>query len=58
MPRPKLGKYIYDIFTDNICSACNQMQMVVFFQKRIDFTEKRLKFSHSEGSIIPYHDSC
>ena len=28
-PRPKL-KYIYYIFTENICSACNPMQVVVF----------------------------
>ena len=57
-PRPKLGKYIYDIFTENICSACNQMQMAVFFQKCTDFAGKRLKFSHFEGSIMPYHNGC
>ena len=30
-PRPKL-KYIYYIFTENICSACNPMQVVVFYK--------------------------
>ena len=29
-PRAKLKKYIYYIFTDSICSACNSMQVVVF----------------------------
>ena len=29
-PRPKLKKYGYYIFTENICSACNPVQMVVF----------------------------
>ena len=29
-PRPKLKKYVCYIFTDNICSACNPMQLVVF----------------------------
>ena len=24
-PRPKLKKYVYYIFTENICSACNPM---------------------------------
>ena len=28
-PRPKLKKCIYYIFTENICSACNPMQVVV-----------------------------
>ena len=27
---PKLKKYVYYIFTENICSACNPMQVVVF----------------------------
>ena len=27
---PKIEKYIYYIFTENICSACNPMQVVVF----------------------------
>ena len=29
-PRPKLKKYVYYIFTENICSTCNPMQVVVF----------------------------
>ena len=29
---PKLKKYGYYIFTENICSACNPMQVVVFLQ--------------------------
>ena len=29
-PRPKFKKYVYYIFSENICSACNPMQMVVF----------------------------
>ena len=28
--RPKLKKYVYYIFTENICSSCNPMQVVVF----------------------------
>ena len=27
---PKIEKYVYYVFTENICSACNPMQMVVF----------------------------
>ena len=33
-PHTKLKKYVYYIFTENICSACNLMQ-VVFFCKNI-----------------------
>ena len=29
-PRAKLQKYVYYIFTENICSACSPMQVVVF----------------------------
>ena len=29
-PRPKLKKYVYYILTENICSARNPMQVVVF----------------------------
>ena len=29
-PRPKLKKYVYYIFKENICSACNPMRVVVF----------------------------
>ena len=30
--RPKLKKCVYYILTENICSACNPMQMVVFWK--------------------------
>ena len=50
---PNIDKYAYYIFTENICSTCNPMQVVDFAQTCINFAEKRLKFSHSEGSIIP-----
>ena len=33
-PRPKLKKYVYYIFIDNICSASSPMQ-VVFFCKNV-----------------------
>ena len=52
-PRQKIKKYVYYIFTENICFACNPMQVVVFCKKCINFVENRLKFSHFEGSIIP-----
>ena len=42
------------IFTENICSACNPMQVLVFLQTCITFAEQRLKFCHFEGSIIPW----
>ena len=29
-PRSKLKKYVYCIFTNNICSACSLMRLVVF----------------------------
>ena len=29
-PHPKLKKCVYYIFTENNCSACNPMQVVVF----------------------------
>ena len=45
-PNPKLKKYVYYIFTDNNCSACNPIQVVVF-RKNV------LIFFHFEGSIIP-----
>ena len=32
------------------------MQMVVFLQTCINFVEQRLKFSHFEGSIIPFRE--
>ena len=32
-PRPKLKKYVYYVFTKNICFACNQMQVVIFCKK-------------------------
>ena len=34
-PCPKLKRYVYYIFTENICSACNPMQVVIFLQKCI-----------------------
>ena len=39
-PRPKLEKYVYCIFTENICSACNPMQVVVFCKNYINFVEQ------------------
>ena len=54
MLRPKLKKYVYYIFAENICSACNPMQVVVFCKKCISFIKQRLKFSHYEGNIVPY----
>ena len=36
-PRPKLKKYVYDIFADNTCSACNPMQVVVFCKNVLIF---------------------
>ena len=45
-------KYVYYIFTEKICSACNPMQVAVFLQKCDNFVEQRLKLSHFEGSII------
>ena len=29
-PRPKLKKYVYYIFAENICSACNPMHVAVY----------------------------
>ena len=52
-PRPKLRKYVYYIFPENICSARNPMQVVVFLETCINFVEQRLKFPYFEGSIIP-----
>ena len=43
-PRP-------NIFTENICSACNPVQVAVFLQT-CNFVEKRLKSSHFKDSII------
>ena len=40
------------MFTENICSARNPVQVVVFC-KRINYVEQRLKVSHFEGRIIP-----
>ena len=44
---------MYNIFAENICSACNQVQVVDFLQKCINFVEQRLEFSRFEGGIIP-----
>ena len=43
-PRPKLEKYIYQIFIDNICSACNQMQVVVFYKHVLILLNSNSKF--------------
>ena len=42
---PKIEKYVYYIFTENICCATNQMKVVVFLQTCINFVEQRLKLS-------------
>ena len=52
-PRPKLEKNVCYIFTDNTCSVCIPMQVIIFLQKCINFIEHRLKFSYFKGSIIP-----
>ena len=52
-PRPKLKNYVYYIFTENICSACSPVQVVVFWKKCNNIVERRFKVSHFEGSIIP-----
>ena len=36
-PRPKLKKYVYYIFTENICFACSPMQVVVFCEHVLIF---------------------
>ena len=41
--RPKLKKYVY-IFTDNICSACNPMQVVVFCKNVLLFQNNNSHF--------------
>ena len=48
----KIEKNIYYIFTENICSACNNASGS-FLQTCINFVDQRPKFSHFEGSIIP-----
>ena len=55
--RPKLKKYVCYIVTENICSACNPMQMVVFLPL-FNFLEQRLKFFRFEGGIIPLKVFC
>ena len=53
-PRPKLKKYLYYIFAENIFFAYNIFNASSSFsQKCINFVEQRLEFSHFEGSIIP-----
>ena len=37
---PKIKKYVYYIFTENICCACNPMQVVFFLQTCINFVEQ------------------
>ena len=32
---PKIEKYVYYIFTENICSSCNPMQVVGFSKKTL-----------------------
>ena len=51
-PRPKLKKYVYYIFTEDIYSACSPMQVVVFLQKCINYVERQLKFSYVEGNTL------
>ena len=41
------------MFTDNICSTYNPMQMVDFCKHVLIFVEQRLKCSHFEGKILP-----
>ena len=48
-----IENFLYNIFTENICSARSRMQVVVFCKRCVDFVEQRLKFSHFKGSIIP-----
>ena len=36
-PRPKFKKYVNYIFTENICSACSPMQLVIFFKNVLIF---------------------
>ena len=31
----KIERYVYYIFTENICSACNPMQVVVFWKNLV-----------------------
>ena len=52
-PRLNLKKYVCYTFTENTCSACNPMQMLVFCKKCIIFVDQRFKFFHFESSIIP-----
>ena len=41
---PKIEKYVYYIFTENICSAYNQMQVVVFCKHVLILYNSDLKF--------------
>ena len=34
---PKIEEYVYYIFTENICSACNPMQVVFFYKNVLIF---------------------
>ena len=43
-PRPKLKEYVYYIFTENICSACSLMQVVVFWKNVLIFWNNDLNF--------------
>ena len=49
----KYEKYVYYIFTENVCATCSPIQVSVFLQKCIKFREKQLKFSDFEDNIIP-----
>ena len=53
MPKIEKNIYLLNIYTENICSACNSMQMVVLCKACTNVVEQRLKFSHFQGSIIP-----
>ena len=48
-----MKKYVYYMFTENICSACNPMQVIGFLQKYINFVKQWLTISQIEGNLVP-----
>ena len=50
---PKIEKYVNYMFTENICCACNPMEVLVFCKTCINFLEQQLKLSLLEGNIKP-----